>query len=215
MPRPEPLYPDRVIILAPEYLSGAEYYATMMAYPQAVIDTSMRFDKRRKQMHRCEIADTHGRLTLTVPIEKPRSMTSALWSDITVSGHDRWWTKHLEALRSAYGRTPFFEYYIDSFMPFFSRSAEGMKLMDMNMRLDELVRQILCIDTAVTCSMENIRFNGHTDDFRSIPIQTPASRPYYQIWSRKYGFMANLSILDLIFNMGPEAPLVLRSMLKP
>lgn len=212
-PSPLLLHPDDTITLPPLYCGGIGYYAVMAAYGHAVMDTHSRFDKRQKDTHRCEVADTRGRLTLTVPINKPLSATRALWTDITVSTHDSWWNIHRTSLESAYGRTPFFEFYIDRFSPLFShhRYLDGnYPLMRLNAEADAIIREILGIGTLVDYFPSETE-GEVSDNYGSIMSDRHAAAiTYYQVRAEKLGFIAGLSILDLIFNLGPEAPLVLR-----
>lgn len=213
MSSPAPIFSDSTALLPAYYLPSAAYYATIMAYGYAVIDTSMRFDKRRKLNHRCTITDTQGELTLTVPIEKPDSLTAACWSDVTISSHGEWWAVHSAALQSAYGRTPFYEFYIDKFTPYISRDTAGRNLMEHNAALTRTVLDLLGIDTAVMYGTPDFKaIGGAVDDFRFTGAEFITEAPYYQIWGLKHGFRPGMSILDLIFNMGPESPAVLARM---
>lgn len=215
MPRPDYIFKDRRVILALEYLPRVDYYALLAAYPEAVVDNTLKFDKRHKAMHRCDIADTHGVISLTVPIEKPVSMSGALWSDIRISGHNHWWNQHLTTLKSAYGRTPFFEYYLDDFLPFYSEQWVGKSITEFNNGLDRTIRKLLGIDTTVIYKTES--------DLRDLPLESDDYRKkmpyptntveYYQVRKQKLGFIPSMSIVDLLFNMGPESPLILKEML--
>ena len=145
------------------YYGSIAYYASMAAYGHAVIDADAIFDKRQKAVHRCDIADTHGPVQLTVPVSKPHGIARARWSDVAVSCHGAWWHVHRVTLESAYGRSPFFEFYIDRFLPFLTKGVTERypTVASLNLAIDAEIR----------------------------------------------------SILDLIFNLGPEAPLYLRSLL--
>lgn len=195
------------LVELPRYLGSVRDYARSVGCGRVVCDTRARFDKRLKEVHRCTIADTHGLKQLTVPIEKPLSMTGARWDDIVVSGHGAWWHVHWETLKSAYGRTPFFEYYADDFSPLFTEESVGMRIVDFDRRLDELVRRLMQLDTPVTYGpapteavrAERCDVNVHDVD-------------YYQVRALKHGFLPGLSIVDLLFNMGPESVFVLERM---
>ena len=178
------------LILPPRYLAPAAWYAAVAAADRVTVDTSMRFDKRAKEVHRCVVADTHGPMQLTVPIVKPVSMTRASWADIEISGHGSWWHQHWVTLQSAYGRTPFFEFYADDFRPFYSPDVAGMKLVDYDMALDALVRRLL----------------SHR------PLDFIVEKEYYQVRALTRGFIPGMSVVDLLFNVGPESILLLESM---
>ena len=147
------MYPrcnDGTLLLPPRLFGSTAYYAVMALYGSAVIDTSMPFHKRAKLTHRYSIADANGAVDLTVPIEKPDKTTGSTWRDIRISGHGQWWHVHLTALQSAYGRTPFFEYYIDDFLPLFTAECAGMTLMDYLTAADAILRRRLHITPPAT-----------------------------------------------------------------
>ena len=196
MQSPLMLYPDQAAILPLRYYGSISHYATMAAFGKTVICAGELFDKRRKSVHRCEIADTHGRIQLTVPVAKH---------------HGAWWHVHRVTLESAYGRTPFFEFYIDRFLQFLNRGVVDryQSVADLDMAIDAEIRSILMIDTEVVADYQ-CNTPAHT------PGLTEASQmpPYWQVRGSIHGFMADLSVLDLIFNLGPEAPLYLKSLLK-
>ncbi len=199
----KPLISERCAVFAPQYFGSVAYYATMAAYRNVVVDKNLRYDKRFKSVHRCEIADTRGRLMLTVPVSKnsPRR-----WAEATVSDHGGWWDVHRVSLESAYGRTPYFEYYVDRFLPFVRDTSEPIVNIDCN--IDAVVRRTLGIECDVEYATGNMEA---TDDYRK-GVYPAENVPYYQVRADRLGFISGLSILDLIFNMGPEAPLVLERM---
>ena len=211
MQSPLMLYPDQAAILPLRYYGSISHYATMAAFGKTVICAGELFEKRRKSVHRCEIADTHGRIQLTVPVAKPHGIDRARWSDVRVSDHGAWWHVHRVTLESAYGRTPFFEFYIDRFLQFLNRGVVDryQSVADLDMAIDAEIRSILMIDTEVVADYQ-CNTPAHT------PGLTEASQmpPYWQVRGSIHGFMADLSVLDLIFNLGPEAPLYLKSLLK-
>lgn len=135
-------------------------------------------------------------------------MSHAPWGDVTFSEHGQWWHLLWAAIYSAYGRTPYFEFYQDDFEPIFK--THPLSLQAFNSLIDRTVRNILGIPSPAT-SVEGLA-QECSIDLRSRPIPPIPVVEYYQVWSAKYGFTPGLSILDLIFNMGPEAPLILRQM---
>ncbi len=201
------------LLLPPHLLGSIDYYAAIEAYDSVVIDTDMRFNKRDKEAHRFTIADANGIINLTVPIEKPTSMTTARWSDIVISSHGHWWNIQLTALKSAYGRTPFFEYYIDDFIPFFNDDCPGMKLTDYIIGLDKLVRRLMGIETSVTYTTDKNLAESSIIDYRNKDIDFTTETEYYQVRALKQGFIPHLSAIDLLFNLGPESRLLLHNMI--
>lgn len=212
MPSPLVKITDKPVWLAPQYFGSIAYYAALATHGRAVVDTGLRYDKRRKSVHRCLIVDTRGKLPLTVPVSRPKGEPCSSWRQVTVSAQAAWWSDHRVSLESAYGRTPYFEHYIDRLLPWLSADTPGMGIVDLDRCLDEQVRGIMGLDTEVTyadltgCGPEGAH------DLRRDPAPEYTPVPYYQVRSHRFGFVAGLSILDLIFNMGPEAPLVLHKM---
>lgn len=177
----------------------------------------MPFNKRLKSTHRCHIIDANGDAFVTVPIEKPESMSKAKWTDINVSAHGSWWNIAVTALRSAYGRTPFFEFYIDDFLPMLSSASVGHPLMELDTRLDTLLRRLFLINSQVFYGnpTEIVRKNAIEApliDYRSRKVDFITNIEYYQLRALKHGFQPGLSAIDLLFNLGPEAPMILRRM---
>lgn len=209
------VFPERTVKLPLRYFGSVDYYAVMSAFGKVVVDAGELFDKRRKEVHRCNIADTHGPVSLTVPIAKPHGIARARWSDVGVSDHGAWWHVHRVTLESAYGRTPFFEYYIDRFLPYLRREVteEFPTVAALNEAIDAELRSILMIDSEVSVvnSEEDVTVNHVFTGEEFAGVEFPA---YYQVRADKQGFYPNLSILDLIFNLGPEAPLYLRELHK-
>lgn len=202
---------DACAILPPQLFGSVGYYALVASFPHVCVDYAMRYDKRFKSVHRFEIADAAGTSRITVPVSRPEGGFAAgnlRWNQVLVSAHGRWWEVALIALESAYGRTPFFEFYVDRFRPLFApRPLEEPEMItDLCRRADRLVRAILGLDAPVLDM--NTLAGYECTDFRKADFADFApDREYWQLRSDKFGFRHNLSILDLIFNLGPEAPL--------
>lgn len=200
------LYPDTTREMPLRYYGDIGYYADMVVCGHATLGTEALYDKRHKSVHRCVIADASGPLQLTVPIAKPHGVANARWSDVRLSDHGAWWNVHRTSLESAYGRTPFFEFYIDRFLPFLT--AEVMDryptIADLDTAIDAVVREILLIETSVS--------SGGTSTGAILPAESYTLPPYYQVRAMQQGFLPGMSILDLIFNLGPEAALYLREL---
>jgi hypothetical protein len=162
--------------------------------------------------NRCMIATANGIQSLSVPVENPTTDKCPI-KDVRISDHGKWRHLHWQALVSAYGMSPFFEYYQDDFAPFYERNHQF--LFDFNEQLRLTVCELLDIQPEVhyTTGFHPVVQN----DFREIirpkyPERDDSfeSQPYYQVFQGKYGFLPNLSIVDLLFNMGPESVIVLQ-----
>ena len=124
--------------------------------------------------------------------------------DIRISDHGNWRHLHWNALESAYNHTPFFEYYKDDFRPFYEKKYEF--LVDFNEELCHLICSLIDIqpDMARTTEYRTEFTPNEAEDTEFSP------QPYYQVFQERLGFLPNLSIIDLLFNMGPESLLVLQ-----
>lgn len=177
------------------------------------VDATARHNKRDKATHRCDICDTHGPLQLTVPVSVDVCAQRPLrWTDISVSPQAHWWSVHLTALESAYGRTPYFEYYIDCFAPLFTPryDATTVPLWQLDRDFDSRIADCLNLPHPIylTDPADSRLSDTSCSDFRRDTLPAPAL-PYWQVRAERFGFVAGLSVLDLIFNLGPEAQLYL------
>lgn len=207
------------ILLSSAYLPPVQYFAHLQSAEQVWIE---QYDHYQKQTYRnrCVIAAPDGPLSLTVPIEKPNTQ-KAFMRDIRISDHGNWRHLHWNAIESAYNHTPFFEYYKDDFRPFYEKKFDF--LVDYNEQLCQLVCQLIDIDTSFQRTESYITEPSNTIiDLRDAihpkkEVMDDASFsavPYYQVFQERLGFLPNLSIIDLLFNMGPEAILVLQKSIK-
>lgn len=197
--------------LSTAYLAPVQYYCKLLQYPALKIEREENYLKQTYR-NRCIIAAANGPHPLSVPIEKPDTL-KCLTRDIRISDHGNWRHLHWNALVSAYGTSPFFEYYQDDFQPFYEKKYAF--LLDFNEELRMLVCSLLDLEPDITYT--TVYEPGVDNDFRETispksktedPLFSPV--PYYQVFREKYGFLPNLSIADLLFNMGPEGLLVLR-----
>lgn len=176
------------ILLPPQYLGKAAYYRVMATAPLAVIDTATRHDKRFKSVHRTTILSPGGKpVTLTVPVT--HTPGARIWEDIRVSPHGHWWTVHAGAIESAYGRTPYFEYYYPLLRPLLDSSAAGMPITLFTSMIDAALRGMLGIDTPVSATLPPGLDAAAVTDMRGC----------------RFGAGDEPSVLHHIFTYGPQA----------
>lgn len=181
------------------YLAPVAWYAAATRAGRVVVEQHEHYVKQTCR-NRCRIAMPDGAVDLVVPVEAASSHTDIC--DICISEHGNWRHHHWSALRTAYGKSPFFEYYADDFEPLYTHRQTF--LVDFNEALQQIVCRLIDLDTTFIRS----EFYAPPIAFDDLPVP---QKPYYQVFSQRNGFLPNLSIVDLLFNLGPESLLYLRS----
>lgn len=197
------------ILLSTAWFAPVHYYALFSRFQEVYIEQFENFNKQTFR-NRCEIYAANGKLPLVVPVVKGRGRKIKI-KDLQVSYDEQWQRTHWKSVVSAYNTSPFFEYYQDDLVGFFEKKYRF--LLDLNVKVHEVICNILEIDDTFT----------FTEDFEKVPPGSLNFReqispkvsyaydpgfmpvPYTQVFSEKHGFIANLSILDLIFNEGPNS----------
>ena len=191
------------VLLSTTYFGPIQWYQKLYRADEVAIERCESFTKQTYR-NRCIIATTQGTQALTVPVER----TKADMMTIRISDHGNWRHLHWNALQSAYGESPFFEYYEDDLRPFFQPDWEF--LFDYNEAIRQKMCELLDIQPRVRFTDDYVR--EAEGDYREIirpknagPDADFQPRPYYQVYASKHGFLPNLSILDLLMNMGLES----------
>lgn len=213
-------YPAVTLALPPAYYGTVGRYALIWGAGHARTAWDTLFDKRQKSAHRCVIADKQGTATLTASIAKPHGIARATWADVNLSDHGAWWRVHRSTLETAYGRTPFFEFYIDRLTPFLTDGVTDRypTLRALDDAIDATIRAILGLTPAPAAPLPGATPAPTVAASAAAALPVPpaalaaaenaaAAIPYWQVRAHKLGHISGLSVLDLIFNLGPEAPL--------
>lgn len=205
-------------ILFSAYLAPVQFYTKLCGSDGVVEDRGEHFVKQTYR-NRCHILGTHGIEVLTIPVEHScgQSMSKTPMSDVRISTHDSSWRRrHWHALRTAYEGTPYFDFFADDLAPIFERSYKF--LCDWNGDLQQAICSIIGLSSLPIVSFEYVQATASDQDFRQSlrpknPPLDPSFRPlpYYQVHTPPELFVPNLSIVDLLFNTGPEARLILQS----
>ena len=205
------------VLLSTSYFGPVQWYQKLNRFDDVLIEQHEHFLKQTYR-NRCLIATTQGTQALSLPVEAAeggQALSKTEIKDVRISNHGKWRTEHWNALQSAYGESPFFEFYEDDIRPFFEKRWDF--LFDFNLAITEKLCELLDIHPHIVKTAEYVStLSEHTKDFRSsIHPKHPQAdpdfhpRPYYQVYKEKFGFQPNLSILDLLFNMGNESVLFL------
>ena len=186
-------------LLPISYLGPVAYYSAILQSEEIFIETKEHFIKQSFR-NRCTIMGANGSQTLTIPKER-KSSDKTLISDISISNQDNWQKSHWQSIVSAYNSSPFFEYYKDELLPFYN--TKYSTLFDFNLKLSKTILELMQVEKKINFTSKfQKEFNGL--DFRSSKFILKNQEEYQQVFCEKYSFIPNLSILDVLFNLGPE-----------
>ena len=204
------------LVLPTAYLAPVSYYAVLYAADEVVIEAHEHYAKQTLRT-RCTIATDQGQQTLSVNVEKGNKLKMPI-REVRLSSHGDWQRQHLYSWATYYGNSPFYEYYIDDLRETFLHGHDGT-LFGMNEALRKHICREIGFEPKVRYSeqwmgpLECVASNGA---FLPERLLLPLGKvpTYYQVAGveGRQPFMPDVSILDLLFNMGPEAVLVLENM---
>lgn len=198
-------------LLCSAYLPPVSFFQAVSGATEVCIE---RYDNYHKQTfrNRCVIATADGTQSLSVPVVKS-DYPKQLMRDVRISDHGNWRHLHWNAIASAYMNSPFFMYYEDDFRPIYDRHHTF--LVDFNQELMEKIVELAGLDIALSMSDE-YRHSADDDSVYDLRrLVDPSAEtgmtfaPYYQVFRQKNGFQKNLSIVDMLFNLGPETAIFL------
>ena len=187
-------------LLPTSYLAPIGYYAVLLQNANCEIEQHEHFIKQSIR-NRCDIYGANGKLTLSIPIQR-KSSSKTIIKDIKISYDFPWQKLHWKSITSAYRSSAYFEFYEDFFAPFYQKKEKY--LLDFNLKLQKTVFKCLQLeDTAILSGS----YQKETDktDLRNSDFEIQKQEKYQEVFESNCGFIANLSILDLLFNLGPES----------
>jgi hypothetical protein len=201
-------------ILSTAYLAPIQYYSKLLKYDEAIIEIYENYPKQTYR-NRCCIYGANGLLDLSIPVKKIDTKTKT--KDIKIDYVTNWQKLHWKSIESAYRSSPYFEYYADEFLPFFTTKTDF--LIDYNLALQNLITIIIGIEVRIK-KTDNYIVNNElaVADYRELInpkkkfIDLDFKQPEYtQVFSTRFSFIPNLSIIDLLFNVGPDSLTYLKS----
>ena len=207
---PQPPKGGLRVCLTSAYLAPVEYYSAIAKAETVFLENCDSYIKQTYR-NRCHIATANGKLALSIPVEKLAG-EKTLTRDIRISEHNDWQIHHWRSIESAYNSTPFFEFYKDDLLPFYEKKWDF--LWDFNLEIQNKMLELLELQPDILLTKEynptlseniiDLRESIHPKKDNSIEI-----KPYYQVFEQRFKFQPNLSIIDLLFNMGNESQLVI------
>jgi len=157
---------------------------------------------------RTNILSGGGIQTLSVPVL--HTAHSMPITEVQIDYRTPWQRTHWRTIETAYGGSPFFLYYKDSLEPFFADRYDT--LFDFNLQLVRMLLRVMrCPDNIrltedyLTDYPLDLRDMIQPKEVRTKNYPFCVTQPYYQVFADKFGFVRNLSIIDLLFNLGPDA----------
>ena len=206
------------VLFSSAYFGPVHFYSRYIYHSTVYIEQFENFTKQTYR-NRCVISGGNDVISLVIPVVKGRG-PKVLMRDLQISYDTEWQRNHWQTIVSAYNSSPYFEYYQDEIYPFFQQKTRY--LLDFNMKIHETICDFLDVENKVIL----------TEDFEKVPKETlnlreaispknkknsdAAFQPsiYTQVFSEKFGFIPDLSILDLLFNEGPNSyTLLLKSLI--
>jgi hypothetical protein len=188
------------------YLPPVEYFTNLVKFkPNVLIDKEEHFPKQTYR-NRANIYSPDGSLTLTVPVIKGAKNHTKI-KDVQISYDFKWQRLHWLSLQACYRRSAYFEYYEDDFAPFYEKHYPY--LFDYNTEMLELLLRLLKIKLSLQYTETfEAQYPTLTDLRYSMSAKNSAEmeqKPYFQVFEERIGFLKNQSVVDLLFNQGPQA----------
>lgn len=197
--------------LSTAYLGNIQYFSKLVNADLVYMEQNEHYQKQSYR-NRCCIAGANGVLTLVIPVEKNHGKKMPI-KDVKIDYSQAWQQNHWRAILSSYNSSPFFEYYADDIRPFYE--VKETYLFDYNLNLIEVILEQLSLNMDIRFTetyQPEVDFLQY--DYRqsinpkkrlekSDPLFN--STNYFQVFAQRSGFIPNLSIVDLLFNEGPNS----------
>ena len=186
------------------YFPPISYFVLARQYAGITIDGCEHYIKQTVR-NRADILSANGVLSLVVPVLRNKEARLSS-QDVLIDYKTLWQRNHLRAIRSAYGKTAYFDYYFPEIENIIMSSPE--KLIELNTRITTWVFDKMNLKIELTKTKEYIA--EIENDFRNIfskrnKMKEYKNKPYFQAFCDRFQFVNDLSCLDLLFNMGSES----------
>ncbi|MEO5645155.1 MAG: WbqC family protein [Bacteroidia bacterium] len=198
---------SKQIILPSFYLAPVQWYSKLFQASEIIVEQHEHYVKQTWR-NRTRIVGANGIQDLIIPVHAPNHTRMC---DVKINYEEAWQRQHWQSIRSAYGNSPFFNFYADHFSPFYEKKEHSL-LLNYTTELLKLTLKLLKLDKKIILT-ETFSAPENKMDFRllispKVPIEKdPAFHPkrYLQVFEERHEFIPNLSIIDLLCCVGPAS----------
>lgn len=199
------------ILVSTAYFPNLNYLAQLVNADGVLMEKHEHFLKQTYR-NRCDVLTANGRLSLSIPLVKLADKESI--GSKRISYAENWQQQHWRTISSAYKNSPYFEFFEDEFRPFYETQFEY--LFDFNLQITQTLLKVLRVKQEIAFTNTYNSVPENIADLRILSnLKQPASitKPYYQVFSDRFGFVPGLSSMDALFNTGLETRQLLQSYL--
>ncbi|MDC6406956.1 MULTISPECIES: WbqC family protein [Maribacter] len=191
-------------VLHPAYFPNVAFLSVYTKAKNVVLEMQDNYQKQTYR-NRAYICTDRGKHLLSIPIVHTKGATGRqCYKDVKLDNSYPWQRQHWRTLETAYRTSPFFEFYEDEIKPLYEKEFE--LLLDFNLASIQTICDCLQLD--FVDEFTDIYSLEYEKDYRylvnakkEVPYEFPE---YVQVFGDRHGFIPNLSILDVLFNLGPN-----------
>ena len=192
-------------VLNPTYFPDIVTTAAMLQAEQLIIEVCDNYQKQSYR-NRMYIATANGKLLLNIPIKHTKTQGHKKTAEAQIENNFLWQRQHWRSIVIAYRTSPFFEFYEDDLYPIFH--TEYQSLLELNKATMDCIFEMLDVDIEYTETEVYQAEYSDDSDYRFLANAKRKNRinipEYRQVFAEEHGFTPHLTVLDLIFNLGPE-----------
>ena len=194
-------------IFCPAYFPNVNYFANLLQQ-KSIGFSGDTFYQKQTFRNRTVIYGANKELNLIIPIRHWKKGKKPIDSKIKIAYDVDWQNQHWKSICSAYRSSPYFEFYEHEIAPFYKEEKENLFLFNLSV-IDKVMA---LMDESFEYKISSLKgFNKYVDKIIDPKIKPKTKfETYPQVFSSKYDFIPNLSILDIIFNLGPNSSNYLR-----
>jgi hypothetical protein len=194
------------------YFGPLSYYASLIKYDSILIESAENYQKQTYR-NRQYIYGANGKLMLNIPVKHSKSKHRSKYIESEIENDFNWQELHFKSLESAYRTSPYFEFYEADIEPLFKKKYTS--LFQFNLTCFKTLIELLNLEFKFGMTESYQKEHKTLVDCRNLVSakkkQINLKSTYHQVFEDKYGFIPDLSILDLLFNLGPESTTYLKS----